>query len=89
MNQQQFKERTGSKPSKVEAKTNLAQYRNEITVQGKDGKYPGVVATFSALSNFEKNELYRLVKELGVLKEQVVSAIEESFRHTVIVLIYN
>lgn len=79
----------GEFPQSKEEKKKLSLYREDVVVRGKDGNYPAVRATFDALTDAEKSELFRLVKDLGFEKEQLIGALENYSRNTIIVLIFN
>lgn len=76
-------------PVRKEETRNLSLYRRETNAIGTDGIYPVVEATFEALGESEKAEVFRLAKDLGFEKEQLTLALETSLRQTVIVLIFN
>lgn len=64
-------------------------YREEVVTHTKNGPYPAVRATFQALTDREKEELFRLCQDLGFKKQQVIGALENFNRNTIILLVFN
>lgn len=76
-------------PEVKNEKRKLGLFREEVSVRGKDGPYPAVQSTFAALTEQEKNEMFRLVDALGFPREQLQTALDTILRHAVIVLIFD
>lgn len=75
--------------SLVERSKNLSLYREEVVVNAKDGNYPAIQATFNALTDAEKDALFKLIEDMGQPREQLISVFESMVRHAVIILIFN